>query len=129
MKTFFMAMTAVASLTVLCIHPVFAQMDSGYPAEASPERETAPVIPDLGQSWDVGPSRGDPALAPTPGESMDSEPAPMFGGYTPVHPVNPEGAWMEPPESRFAQPFVNPAFSEAVPPIGEPQGGFYRPVR
>jgi hypothetical protein len=65
---------------------------------------------------------------------MDSEPVPMSGGYTPVHPVNPSEPWMEPPESRFAQPFVSPAFPATgqmreLPPVGMPHGGFYRPVR
>ncbi len=135
MKTFLMAMTFVATLTILGIHPVFAQIDSGYSAETFGDRESTPVVPDLGESWDVGlDSSGDPALAAAPGEPMSSEPAPIFGGYTPVRPVNPTEPWMEPPESRFAQPFVNPAFSAAgqmgeLPPVGMLHGGFYRPVR
>ncbi len=55
MKTFLMAMTLVAPLTILCIHPVLAQIDSDYPAEIFPDRESTPVVPDLGESWDVGP--------------------------------------------------------------------------
>ena len=135
MKTFSIAMTVVAALTILSVRPVYAQIDSGGPAETFADGQTTPVIPDLGESWDVGPgSSGDPALAPAPGEPTDSESAPMSGGYTPVHPANPGGAWMEPPESRFSQPFVNPAFSAAgqmreLPPIGVPHGGFYRPAR
>lgn len=134
MKTFLMAMTVVAGLMILCVHPVLAQIDSGYHAETFPDRDSTPVIPDLGESWDVGPSWGDPALAPAPEEPMDSDTAPMSGGYTPVHPMNPDGAWMEPPESRFSQPFVNPAFPAAgqmgeLAPIGMPHGGFYRGVR
>ena len=124
MKTFLM--TLVAIVTISCVCPAFAQIEGG---------ETTPVVPDFGESWDVGPgSSGDPALAPAPAEPMDSETAPMSGGYTPLHPVNPGEPWMEPPESRFAQPFVNQTFPAAgqaggLPPIGIPHGGFYRPVR
>ena len=126
MKTFLTTMTLVAVLTILCIHPVFAQTDGG---------ESTPAVPDLGESWDVGPgSGGDPALAPAPEEPMDSEAAPMSGGYTPAHPLNSSEPWMEPPESRFYQPFVNQSFPAAgqmgeLPPVGIPHGGFYHPVR
>jgi len=126
MKTFLTTMALVAIVTILCIQPVFAQFDDG---------ESTPAVPELGESWDVGPgSRSDTALGPAPEEPMDSEPAPMSGGYTPVHPVTPAEPWMEPPESRFYQPFSSPAFPAAgqmreLPPIGVPHGGFYRPVR
>jgi hypothetical protein len=133
MKTTFLTTTTlVAALTILCVCPVLAQTDGGYPAETSPQRETTPVI----GAVNVGPARGDPALAPAP-DPMDAYLAPTSEGYRPVNPVSPaEPAepWMVPPESRFAQPFVNQA-SPAVgqmgelPPAGISHGGFYRPVR
>jgi hypothetical protein len=46
-----MAMTLVATLTILCIHPVLAQIDSDYPAEIFPDRQSTPVVPDLGESF------------------------------------------------------------------------------
>jgi hypothetical protein len=135
MKTFLMTMTLVATLMISCIQPVLAQIDGGYPADTFADRETMPVVGAVPESWDVGPgSRGDLALAPAPEEPMDSETAPMFGGYTPVHPVSPGEPRMEPPESRYAQPFVSPALPAAgqmgeLPPIGMSHGGFYGPVR
>ena len=131
MKTTFLAiMTMVATLTILCARPVLAQTGGGYPAETSPDRETTPVV----GAVNVGPSRGDPALAPAPEDPMDAYLSPTSEGYTPVHPVSPAEPWMEPPESRFAQPFVSPASPATgqmreLPPIGLSQGGFYRPVR
>lgn len=135
MKTFLTAMTLFATLTILQIHPALGQIGSDYSAQIFPDRASSPVVPDLGESWDVGPqSGGDAYLAPAPREPMDSEPAPMFGGYTQVQPANPAEPWMEPPESRFAQPFANPAFSAPgqmpeLPSVGTPHGEFGRPVR
>jgi hypothetical protein len=132
MKTFLIGMTMVATLTILCVHPVLAQTDDGYPAETFGDRETTPVVGAVPESWDVGPgSSGDLALSPAPEEPMDSETAPTFGGYTPVRPVSPAEPWMEPPESRYAQPFVSPAAGQMgeLPPVGMSHGGFYRPVR
>jgi hypothetical protein len=135
MKTFLMAMTLVSTLTILQIHPALGQIGSDYSAQISPDRASSPAIPDLGESWDVGPqSGGDAYLAPAPTEPMDSGPAPMFGGYTQVQPASPAEPWMEPPESRFAQPFANPAFAAPgqmpeLPSVGMAHGEFGRPVR
>jgi len=131
MKTTFLARTTLlATLTILCVRPVLAQTDGGYPAETSPARETTPVV----GAVNVGPSRGDPALAPAPEDPMDSYLSPVPRGDTLESPASPAGPWMEPPESRFAQPFVSSASPAAgqmgeLPPVGMSHGGFYRPAR
>ncbi len=59
---------------------------------------------------------------------MDSESAPLLGGFTPAPSGGP---WMERPEAPFAQPFVNsaiPAAGMAELP-GTPQGVFGRSIR
>jgi hypothetical protein len=129
-KTFLKTITLVATLTILCVRPVLAQTDGDYPAETSSNRETTPVV----GAVIVGPFHGDPALGPAPQDPMDAYLSPTSQGYTPVSPASPAEPWMEPPEGRFAQPFVNPASPALgqmgeLPPVGMTHGGFYRPVR
>lgn len=131
----FLAMTWVATSALVCAHPVFAQTDGDFAPQISTDGQESSALPDLGESWDVGPpALAHPGLAPAPEEPMDPESLPISGGYTPARPVNPYEPWMEPPESRFAQPFVNPSIPATsqmreLTPIGTLHGGFYGPAR
>lgn len=121
MKKLIAALVVVSALA--WIQPVLAQSDDDYNPGVSSD---SPAVPELGESWDVGPySPAGPALAPAPEEPMDSESAPLLGGFTPAPP------FMQRPEGPFAQPFVNPTIPATgmreLP--GAPQGVFGRSIR
>jgi len=129
MKKFIAALVVISAL--VWIQPVLAQSNDGYNPEISTD---SPGVPELGQSWDVGPySSAGPALAPAPEEPMDSESAPLIGGFTPA----PSGGWpsggafMQRPEGPFAQPFVNSTIpATGMPELpGAPHGVFGRSIR
>jgi hypothetical protein len=125
MKTTTLIATFVAAATLVFVQPLFAQTDDGFAAETSDESSMAP---NFEEPWeDSTPSYGGPVLAPAPEEPAAPESAPMLGGYSSERSAGP---WMEPPESPFAQPFVNPSISATnpLPPVGQPYGGFHSPA-
>lgn len=124
MKKLIAALVVASALA--WIQPVLAQSIDGSDSGISTE---SPAIPELGESWDVGPySDAGPALASAPEEPMDSESAPLLGGFTPAQPGGP---WMEGPEAPYAQPFMSHAIPAAGMPElpGTPQGVFGRSIR
>lgn len=117
------AITFLVASVIAGVQPAFASSDDASVVKISIDSPFAD--PDVSESWDGGESSpGEPDLAPAPEEPeeepVDPEPAPMSGSFAPS---NPGGAWMERPESQFAQPFVNPTIPA---PMSAPGGSFGR---
>src|SRR5208282_6497196 len=116
--------TFVAASALVFLQPVFAHSLSNSALNLSPEDQGSGIVtpPSFDEPWDDATSSfASPALAPAPGEPAAHRPAPMFGGLT-SEPS--DGPWMEPPESPFAQPWVNPSISATNPMRELPPAGF-----
>jgi hypothetical protein len=135
------ATTLVAASALIFIRPAFAETDPCPAAniyliqqDAPLVEQDTPSVPDMGE--DVSPPSYESDLAPAPvepnypqtGMAPQTETAPMFGESTSP---NANGAFMIPPESRFAQPFVGQSLPASglpeLPPVGgAPRaGGLY----
>ena len=123
MKTTTMLATFAAVATLALVQPVFAQTYDGSAAETTNDSS---IYNFATPSDDFTPAYEGPVLAPAPEEPAAPESTPMLGGYSSERSAGP---WMEPPESPFAQPFVNPSISATSPMAGlPPVGGFRSPV-
>jgi hypothetical protein len=77
--------------------------------------------PSFEEPWDDGTSSvAGPTLSPPPEEPAAAAPGTTFEGFTSEPSA---GAWMERPESQFAQPWVNPSISTSNPTPELPSAG------
>jgi hypothetical protein len=77
--------------------------------------------PSFEEPWDDGTSSlAGPTLSPAPEEPAAAAPGSTFEGFTSEPSA---GAWMERPESQFAQPWVNPSISATNPMPELPSAG------
>ena len=123
----FLVATLVAASAVAFARPVFARGgDDSVLSPSSNEMGAGNVTPSFEEPWDDGSaSLAGPALSPAPAEPATAAPASTFDGFTSEPSA---GAWMERPESEFAQPWVNPSISATnpmpeLPPVGVSHGG------
>jgi hypothetical protein len=115
--------TIVAASAVAFARPVFAEGPGDSALSLSPNEmgsgEATP--PSFEEPWDDGTSLlAGPTLSPAPEEPAAASPGSTFEGFTSEPSA---GAWMERPESQFAQPWVNPSISATNPMPELPSAG------
>ena len=115
--------TLVAASAVAFARPVFAQGTEDSALSPSPNEmgSGGATPPSFEEPWDDGTSSvAGPTLSPAPEEPAAASPGSTFEGF----PSEPSaGAWMERPESQFAQPWVNPSISATNPMPELPSAG------
>jgi hypothetical protein len=115
--------TLVAVSAVAFARLVFAQGTEDSALSPSPNEmgSGGATPPSFEEPWDDGTSSvAGPTLSPAPEEPAAASPGSTFEGF----PSEPSaGAWMERPESQFAQPWVNPSISATNPMPELPSAG------
>jgi hypothetical protein len=115
--------TLVAVSAVAFARLVFAQGTEDSALSPSPNEmgSGGATPPSFEEPWDDRTSSvAGPTLSPAPEEPAAASPGSTFEGF----PSEPSaGAWMERPESQFAQPWVNPSISATNPMPELPSAG------
>jgi hypothetical protein len=115
--------TLVAVSAVAFARLVFAQGTEDSALSPSPNEmgSGGATPPSFEEPWDDGTSSvAGPTLSPAPEEPAAASPGSTFEGF----PSEPSaGAWLERPESQFAQPWVNPSISATNPMPELPSAG------
>jgi hypothetical protein len=114
--------TLIAASAVAFALPVFAQEPGDSALSLSPNemRSGEATPPSFEEPWDDGTSSvAGPTLSPPPEEPAAAAPGTTFEGTSEPS----AGAWMERPESQFAQPWVNPSISATNPMPELPSAG------
>jgi hypothetical protein len=115
--------TLVAVSAVAFARLVFAQGTEDSALSPSPNEmgSGGATPPSFEEPWDDGTSPVDgPTLSPAPEEPAAAAPESTFEGFRSEPSA---GAWMERPESQFAQPWVNPSISATNPMPELPSAG------